>query len=58
MSTPAELLKHYKQMATITYALYVPPLVFWLGLLVRVLIYRDRLKFSELIIICVLMIIS
>jgi len=45
-------------MSIITYALYVPPLVLWVGVLARVLIYRDRHKFIALIVICVLMLFS
>jgi len=58
MPTDAELLKFSKQIATMTYALYVPTLTLWIGLLARVLISKDRRKLVALIVICTLMILN
>jgi hypothetical protein len=58
MSTAAEVLKVYKDLNTASYALNFPPLVLWIGLLARKLISKDRDKFTPLIVISILMILS
>jgi hypothetical protein len=58
MSAAAELLKVYKNLDTASYFLYVPPLALWIGLLVRMLISKDRDKLVPLIVISILMIFS
>ncbi len=58
MPTTAELLKVIKQIDTASYSLNVPPLALWIGLLVRMLILKDREKLIPLIVISILMIIS
>jgi hypothetical protein len=58
MPATAELLKVYKQLDTASYALTVPPLAFWIGLLARILISKDRDKLVPLIFISILMILT
>jgi hypothetical protein len=55
MSTAAEVLKVYKQLDTASYALNVPPLALWIGLLARMLISKDRDKLTPLIVLSILM---
>ncbi len=54
----AELLKVIKQLDIATYALYVPPLALWIGLLARMLISKDRENLVPLIVISILMILN
>jgi hypothetical protein len=56
MSTANEFLKVLKQIDTASYALNVPPLALWIGLLARMLISKDRDKLTPLIVISILMI--
>ncbi len=58
MPTAAEYLKVYKHIDTASYALYVPPLALWIGLLARMLISKDRDKLVPLIVISILMILA
>jgi hypothetical protein len=58
MSTAAEYLKVYKELEITCYALFVPTLALWNGLLARTLISKDRQKLVPLIVISVLMILS
>jgi hypothetical protein len=58
MSTAAEILKVLKQLDITSYALNVPPLALWIGLLARMLISKDRDKLIPLIVISILMILS
>ncbi len=55
MSTAAEV-KIFKELDTASYALNVPPLALWIGLLARMLISKDRDKLVSLIVISILMI--
>jgi hypothetical protein len=54
MPTVAEILIIYKQLDNISYALNVPPLALWIGLLARMLISKDRDKLIPLIVISIL----
>ncbi len=56
MPATAEVLKVYKQLDTGSYALNLPPLALWIGLLARMLISKDRDKLTPLIVISILMI--
>jgi hypothetical protein len=56
MSTFEEVLKVAKHIDTASYALNVPPLALWIGLLARMLISKDRDKLIPLIVISILMI--
>jgi hypothetical protein len=56
MSTAADYLKAFKEIDTASYALNVPPLTLWIGLLARMLISKDRDKLTPLIVISILMI--
>jgi hypothetical protein len=58
MPTSAEYLEVYKELDIASYALNVPPLAFWIGLLARMLISKDRDKLIPLIVISILMILS
>jgi len=58
MSTNPEIFIVFKHISTASYALNVPTLAFWIGLLVRQLISKDRHKLVALTVICVLMILS
>ena len=58
MTDTAEMVKVYRQLEIASYALTVPTLALWICLLIRMLILRDREKFSALIVICILMILS
>ncbi len=58
MSTDAEILKVLKQLDTASYALTVPPLALWIGLLARILILKNRDKLNPLISISILMILG
>jgi hypothetical protein len=58
MPAIAEWLKVFKPIDTASYALNVPPLVLWIGLLARMLISKDRDKLFPLIVISILMILS
>jgi hypothetical protein len=57
MSTATKV-KVYKQLDTASYALNIPPLALWIGLLARMLISKDRDKLVPLIVISILMILS
>ena len=57
MST-ADFLKVLKQIDTASYALNVPPLGLWIGLLARMLISKDRDKLVPLIVVSILMILA
>ena len=56
MPTAAEVLKVFKDLDTASYALNVPPLALWIGLLARTLISKDRDKLVPLIVISILMV--
>jgi hypothetical protein len=58
MSTAAEWLKVFKELDTASYALNVPPLTLWIGLVARMLISKDRDKLVPLILVSILMILS
>ncbi len=58
MPATAAYLKTYKHIATASYALTIPPLALWIGLLARMLISKDRDNFTPLIVISILMILS
>ncbi len=58
MPATAEDLKVYKQIDIASYALFVPSLALWIGLLLRMLISKDRDKFIAPIVMCILMILS
>ncbi len=58
MSTTAAEVKVYKHIDTASFAFNVPPLALWIGLLVRMLISKDRDKLVPLIVISILMILS
>ncbi len=58
MSTAADYLKVFKQIDTASYALFLPPLALWIGLLARMLISKDREKLIPLIFVCILIIIG
>ncbi len=58
MSTIAGYVKALKHINIASYAFYFPTLVIWIGLLIRMLISKDRDKLWGLIVICVLMIVS
>jgi hypothetical protein len=58
MPATAAKLKVFKQIDTTSYALNVPPLTLWIGLLARMLISNDRDKLVPLIVISILMILS
>ena len=58
MPTPAQKLKYYKSMRTASYASTVPPLALFIYVLARMLLSKDRHKLTELIVVCVLMIVS
>ncbi len=58
MPVTAEDLKVFKQIDNASYALNVPPLALWIGLLARMLISKDRDKLIPLIVISTLMILS
>ena len=58
MSTTAAYLKVYKDLDTASYALNLPPLALWIGLLARMLISKDREKLIPLIVISIFMILS
>jgi hypothetical protein len=58
MSTAAAEPKVFKELDTASYALNVPPLALWTGLLARMLISKDRDKLVPLILISILMILS
>jgi len=51
-------LKRYKQMSTITYAVSSVPIAFWICILARVLINKDRNKFIAIIVISILMLMT
>jgi hypothetical protein len=56
--TTAEYLKVYKYQETASYALFVPTLTFWIGLLARMVISKDRDKLVPLIVISILMLLN
>ena len=56
MPATAEWLKVYKQIDIASYAVTVPPLALWIGLLARMLISKDRHKLTPLIVVSILMI--
>jgi hypothetical protein len=58
MSTPEETLKVYENINIASFAVTVPCLAFWLGLLWRMLVSKYRDKFQWLIVICILMIVG
>ncbi len=58
MSDTAAEVKVYKHIDTASYALNVPPLALWIGLLARMLISKNRDKLIPLIVISILMILS
>ncbi len=58
MPSPDEKVEVDKLMSIATYSLTVPTLVFWTGLLVRMLISKDRDKLRGLIVISILMIVA
>jgi hypothetical protein len=58
MPSAAEVIKVYEQLDTASYALTLPPLALWLGLLARMLISKDRNKLTPIIVISILMILS
>ncbi len=58
MPPTAAQLKVYKNAKTASYALNVPPLTLWTGLLARMLISKDRDKLVPLILVSILMILS
>ncbi len=58
MPATADHLKAVKQLDTASYALNVPPLALWIGLLARMLISKYRDQLVPLIVISILMILS
>jgi len=58
MTTAADKLKALRQVNILDYAVTVFPLTLFIGVLIRLLISKDRSKLTELIVICVLMILS
>ena len=48
----------WNEIKIVSYALNVPLLVLFIGILVRVLMSKDRRKLIELIVICILIILS
>ncbi len=58
MASPDEYIKADQNINIASYVLYVPVIVLWIGLLVRMLISRDRDNFYGLIVISILMIVS
>jgi len=53
-----DYLEFSRKLSLATYCLYVPTLIFWTVLLIRVLISDDRKKLKSLIVICILMIVN
>ena len=58
MPTDADYLKVAKELDIASYALIIPPLALWIGLLARMLISKDRDKLIPLIVISILMILN
>ena len=58
MPVTAEVLKVYKQLDIASLAFNVPPLALWIGLLLKILISKDRDKFIPIVVISILMIVS
>ncbi len=56
MSATAEYIKVLKDLDTASYALNVPPLALWIGVLASMLISKDRDKLVPLIVISILII--